>query len=189
VVLEPVIYNSDIEIIHMPKSNHGKRDFYIFQKLIKQGKTLSIKVQNMYARELFIAGTESDFMEAEEYFEKLGEKDLPLDRLKQIQCILVHCGLIKNNPTQIMKYALRNVAIEKASSEVCYDVGEFYYRHKDYKEAIIWFYNAAYETESYLNIHYSGDYPLNRLALCYEKLGQHEQAESYKKLADEWSSK
>ncbi|MCI1958912.1 MAG: glycosyltransferase family 2 protein [Clostridia bacterium] len=45
VVLEPVIYNSDIEIIHMPKSNHGKRDFNIFQKLIKQGKTLSIKVQ------------------------------------------------------------------------------------------------------------------------------------------------
>lgn len=186
VVLEPVIYDSDIQIIHLPESNHGKRDFHIFQKIIDRGKGLSAKVRNMYGRELFIAGTEEDFMEAEVYFEELVEEELPLDQLKQIQCILVRCGLIKEDPVQIMKYALKNVALEKASSEVCYDVGEYFYKLKDYKEAVIWFYNAAYEAESYLNIRYSGDYPLNRLALCYEKLGQAGQADAYRDLAKKW---
>lgn len=186
VVLEPVIYDSDIEIIHLPESNHGKRDFHMFEKIIEQGGELSVKVQNMYARELFITGTEEDFLKAEVYFEELAEKQLPLEQLKQIQCILVRCGLIKNAPVQIMKYALKNVTLEKASSEVCYDVGEYFYRLEDYKEAVIWFYNAAYETESYLNIHYSGDYPLGRLALCYEKLGQEEEAKGYRELAENW---
>jgi glycosyltransferase involved in cell wall biosynthesis len=189
VILEPVIYDSDIEIIHMPESNHGKRDFNIYNKLIGSGKTLSVKVQNMYARELFIDGTDADFLAAEAYFEELSEKELPLDKLKQIQCILVRCGLIKNDPVKIMKYALKNVALEKASSEVCYDVGEYYYRQNDYKEAVIWFYNAAYETESYLNIHYSGDYPLSRLSLCYEKLGQYDNAKVYRELSDKWKVK
>lgn len=189
VVLEPNIYDSDIEIIHLPESNHGKRDFHIFRKLLGRGEVLSVKVQNMYARELFIAGTETDFMEAEVFFEKLTDSDLSLDALKQIQCILVRCGLIKNDPVQIMKYALKNIALGKASSEVCFDVGEFFYLRNDYKEAIVWFYNAAYETESYLNIHYSGDYPLNRLALCYEGLGDKEQAEFYREMAKNWSVK
>ncbi len=189
VVLEPNIYDSDIEIIHLPESNHGKRDFHIFRKLLDRGEVLSVKVQNMYARELFIAGTETDFMEAEAFFKKLTDSDLSLDALKQIQCILVRCGLIKNDPVQIMKYALKNIALGKASSEVCFDVGEFFYLRNDYKEAIVWFYNAAYETESYLNIHYSGDYPLNRLALCYEGLGDKEQAELYREMAKNWSVK
>lgn len=186
VVLEPVIYDSDIEIIHLPDSNHGKRDFRIFRKIINRGAGLSAKVRKMYARELFIAGEDSDFLEAEEYFEKLADSQLPLEELKEIQCILVRCGLIKNNPVQIMKYALKNVALGQASSEVCYDVGEFYYRQKDYQEATVWFYNAAFESESYLNIHYSGDYPLKRLALCYEILQDQQKADLYRKKAEEW---
>lgn len=189
VVLEPIIYDSDIEIIHLPESNHGIRDFNIFKKLVDRGEILSTKMQKMYARELFIAGTDMDFIEAELFFEKLDDSDLSLDERKQIQCILVRCGLIKNDPVQIMKHALKNIAVGKACSEVCYDVGEFFYLCNDYKEAIVWFYNAAYETESYLNIHYSRDYPLNRLALCYEGLGDGEQAELYRDLAKEWSVK
>lgn len=186
VVLDPVIYDSDIEIIHLPDSNHGKRDFGIFRKLIKRGEVLSEKVRKMYARELFITGEENDFLDAENYFEKLADSQLALDEMKQIQCILVRCGLIKNNPVQIMKYALKNIALGQASSEICYDLGEFYYRQKDYQEAIVWYYNAAYETESYLNIHYCGDYPLSRLALCYEALGDEEQASVYREKANQW---
>jgi glycosyltransferase involved in cell wall biosynthesis len=187
VALEPVIYNSEIEIIHLPEGNHGKRDFGIFQKIIGKGEVLSVKIQSMYARELFIAGTETDFLEAESYFEELSEQAIPLEQLKQVQCILVRCGLIKMDPTQIMKYALKNISLEKASAEVCNDVGEYYYQLKDYKEATIWFYNAAYETESDLNIHYSGDYPLKRLAHCYEKLGIEDQAKTYYELAQNWT--
>ena len=48
-------------------------------------------------------------------------------------------------------------------------------------------YNAAYETESVLNIHSGGDLPLRGLAACYRELGDEEQAAEYAGLADKWS--
>ena len=52
----PVVYDSDIEILHMPQSMHSKRDFSIFLKAYKRDGMLSPRICNMYAREL-IKGT------------------------------------------------------------------------------------------------------------------------------------
>ena len=41
---------------------------------------------------------------------------------------------------------------------------------KSWQLKIIWFYNAAYETESILDVHTSGDLPLYGLVECYELL-------------------
>ena len=57
---------------------------------------------------------------------------------------------------------------------------------QDYDEAVIWLYNAVYETESVLNIHCGGDLPLRGLAKCYQELGNEEQAAEYTRLAAEW---
>ncbi len=186
VALEPIIYDSDITILHLPDSNHASRDFSTFQKAINRGEKLSKKLNAMYARELFIAGKPEDFIDAEAYFEQLAEEILSYDELKIIQCVLTKCGRLKNDIQQFFKYALKNVAGEKASSEVCYEVGEYFFELNDYMEASIWYYNAAYETESELNIHYCGDYPLRKLSECYRKLGNDEQADIFQKLAEEW---
>jgi glycosyltransferase involved in cell wall biosynthesis len=187
VALEPIIYDSDIEIIHLPLSNHAPRDFKTFQKIIRRGDKLSKKLQNMYARELFVAGTAEDFIEAENYFEQQAEESFSSEELKVIQCVLARGGRLKKDMANFFKYSLKNIAGEKPSSEICYEVGEYFYELEDYKEATVWFYNAAYETESELNIHYSGDYPRKRLSECYDKLGNLEQAEAYQKIADEWN--
>ena len=187
VELSPIIYDSDIEIIHLPLSNHAKRDFSTFRNAIARGEELSKKLKNMYAKELFIAGDKEDFLEAEEYYKSLLNEIVTLDELKVIQCVLVKAARYKGDFNELMKNALKNVANEKASAEVCYELGEYYYELCDYKEAIIWFYNAAYETESELNIHNSGDYPLKRLWQCYEKLGDMEQANTYKKEYESWT--
>lgn len=187
VALEPVIYDSDIEIIHLPQSNHAKRDFSTFKNAISRGENLSKKLKVMYAKELYIAGDKEDFIDAEDYFKSLLNEFVSLDELKVIQCVLVKVARYKNDINELMKNALKNVAGEKASSEVCYELGEYYYDLCDYNEAIIWFYNAAYETECELNIHYSGDYPLKRLWQCYEKLGNIEQSEAFKKEYESWT--
>jgi glycosyltransferase involved in cell wall biosynthesis len=186
VILEPVIYDSEIEIQHLPESNHAPRDFETFQRVIQSGNKLSKKLQNMYARELYISGTDEDFLKAEEYFKQLEDDNNSNEELKIIQCILTKCGSIKNDVTQFFKNALKNTAGEKPSSEVCYELGEYFYKISDYKEATIWYYNAAFEAESELNIHYSGDYPLKRLSECFEKLGNQEQTEAYRNLAIQW---
>ncbi len=186
VSLQPVIYDSDIDIIHMPENNHAGRDFNTFQKIIKRGERLSEKLRNMYARELFIAGTDDDFLIAEEYFEQQAEENVSYEQLKVIQCVLTRCGRLRYDDAQFFKYSLKNIAGGKPSAEICFEIGEYYFKKEDYKEATIWYYNAAYETECELNIHYAGDYPLRRLSVCYAKLGVEDQAEEYQKLADEW---
>lgn len=184
--LEPVIYDSDIEIIHMPEGNHGGRDFAIFQKIISKQKDLSNplspKLRMMYARELFIAGKDQDFLDSEYYFEKQMEESLSEEDLKIVLCVLAKCGRIKGDVNSILKNALKNMSFEKASAEVCFEVGEYFFGINDFKEAIIWYYNAAFETEAILNIRYNQDYSLDRLSKCYYALGNQEQAEYYNQL-------
>lgn len=183
VLLEPAVYDSEIEILHLPENNHASRDFSVFQRLIQKGISFSDKLIGMYARELYIAGKDQDFLDAELFFTTLTRQETSESILKLTQCILVRCGRIKNDLEIILKHALKNIATGKASAEVCYEVGEYFYQKEDITEAVIWFMNAAFETEAELNIHYCKDLPLNRIASCYEKSGNMEEAESFRKQA------
>lgn len=185
--LEPVVLNSDIRIEHRPISNHAGRDFDMFLRLINKGIPLSKKLFNMYARELFIAGTDRDFKEAEDYFEKAAmDVGRSPDEIKEAVCVLSRTARLKSDVSSLLKNASKALA-EEAPSEICFELGEYFFGIQDYVEAIIWYYNAAYETTSILNIHCSGDLPLYRLAECYKKIGNKEQSFQYEKLAKEWT--
>jgi glycosyltransferase involved in cell wall biosynthesis len=187
VVLSPVIYDSDVVIQHMPISQHAGRDFQMFQRAIQRDGRLSPKLFKMYARELFIAGEDKDFLEAFDYFRQCAEQEDTGDQERKInECILARCCRLRRDFTGFLKYCLHNLADNKASAEVCYELGEYFMELGDDKEAVIWYYNAAYETESELSIHYSGDFPLKRLAECYRKLGITEQADAFQALYENW---
>jgi glycosyltransferase involved in cell wall biosynthesis len=188
VELSPVLYDSDIEIRHMPVSNHAGRDFKVYQRVIAAEGKLSPKLYEMYAKELFIAGDEQDFMDAAAFFQTFAANEDCTERQRKIyECVLVKYCLISRDISGLMKYSLRNIADGKGSSEVCYLLGEYFMSVGDYKEATIWYYNAAYETGCELNIHYAGDYPLDRLAECYRYLGNREQEEAFQELCEAWS--
>jgi glycosyltransferase involved in cell wall biosynthesis len=188
VELSPVIYDSDITILHMPVSNHADRDFQTYLLTVKREGKLSAKLYEMYAKELFIAGEAKDFEDAFEYYRAFAELEQCTERERKIyECVLARCCLIKKDITGLMKYSLRNIADGKGSSEVCYILGEYFLQNGDYKEATIWYYNAAYETGCELNVHYGGDYPLKRLAECYHFLGNGEQEEAFQELYETWS--
>ena len=55
----------------------------------------------------------------------------------------------------------------------------------DIDEAIVWYYNAAYECSSILDVKKSGTFPRLALAKCYRKLGNEEQALDYEREASE----
>lgn len=48
--LEPVVYDSDIIITHLPQNSHAKRDLQNFAKQIREGVVLSRRLHEMYAR-------------------------------------------------------------------------------------------------------------------------------------------
>ncbi|OOM79950.1 glycosyltransferase [Clostridium sp. BL-8] len=185
--IEPVIYDSDIEIIHMPETNHAERDFKTFLTVIKRGERLSSRLLSMYAKELFISGKAFDFKSGLEYFKGvLYDEERSNDEIKYAICIISKGYRLNNDVYNFLKNCMKGVA-DKPCSELCYELGEYYYELKDYDEAIIWYYNAAFETESFLNVHYNGDYPLRRLGECYDAIGNKEEAENYMKMSVNWS--
>lgn len=187
--LTPVIFDSDIEIIHLPQSLHAKRDFSWYKRQVERGTPLSKNLQMMYARELYICGEEQDFLVAAEYYKRLMiENILKEDELKRAQCIVARAARISNDKDTFFSICLKNVATKQPSAEICYELGEYYLQADKTSEAMIWFYNAAFETEAELNIHYAGDYPREKLGICYEKENNFEQAENYKELAKAWQT-
>lgn len=186
VLLEPVIYDSDISILHMPQNNHKDRDLASFRRIVASGGYLSKRLHNIYAKELFISGDDQDFLEAATFFEaSCLDTDRSLEEIKEAACVVAHAARLKKDGERFLKYALKVVACE-GCAEICCELGEYFLERQDLDEAIVWFYNGAYETESILNIHSSGDIPFRGLAECYKRAGNTEQAKRYEKLAKEW---
>mgnify|MGYP003276601355 CR=1 FL=1 len=184
--LEPIIYDSDIRIEHKPLDSHAGRDFSIFLKMERKGLRISKKLHTMYAKELFIAGEYEDFVSAIPIFEKtMIDESRSLDEVKEAACVLARAYRLLGREKEFFKNTLKEVA-SNPSSEICYELGEFYVSEEDYLEAVLWYYNAAYESSSILNIHCGGDWALERLAFCYEKLGNYEQAKAFQKRKEEW---
>ena len=184
--LEPVIYDSDIAIRHMPENNHKDRDLAAFVRMTGEGHRPDKRLHNIYAKELFISGEDKDFIAAREFFRhSCQDTERGEDEIKEAACVAARAARLCGDAEDFFKYALKVIACE-GCAEICCELGEFYLQKRDIDEAIVWFYNAAYETESILNIHCGGDIPLYGLAECYREAGNEAQAAEYEKLAKEW---
>lgn len=162
VALEPVVYDSDIEIVHKPHDNHGNRDLQIFAKMVKEGEPLSKRLREIYAKELYITGERSDLEQAEPFLKNWVESTTDVDELKQAACVLARWYRLVENDAEFFKYALKATAMDSCS-EMCYELGEYYFSRNDFTEASIWFYNAANETQALLSLAYQEELPKKRL--------------------------
>lgn len=175
----PVVYDSDIVITHMPTAPHGGRDLQNFKRQISQGKILSRRLTNMYARELLMVGEAEDVLWAEEYFEKLSmDCEADADSLMEAYCVIAKAAGIRKDPVQMMKYTTKAI-LSGGCSEICMELGKYYESLSDYEEAVIWFYNAAYETQPVLVKTAGDEEPLKGLIRCYQVLGLKEQVMQY----------
>lgn len=185
---QPLVFDSDIEVLHYPQSLHSKRDFSLFLHTFNRGEPLSDKLHTMYARELHISGTDEDFLQAQPVFaHTLATEAEDNSRVQEALCILCRCMRLQGECSDFFKYALRAIA-HTPCSEICCELGEYFYQREEYEDAIRWYSCAAFETSSVLNVHTSGDLPLNQLARCYSHLAQlqPEDYEECMRLADEY---
>lgn len=174
--LNPVIFDSDVEILHKPQSLHSKRDFSIFIKSFEHDGTFSPKIRTMYAKELLKTGDTKDFADAKHIFRCIFDTDPSDDARKEAACILTHIYRLEDNKNEFFKLTMKDM-LTTPCSEICYELGTYFLGQRDYEEAVLWFYNAAYETESILDIHTSGDLPLLGLVECYELLLEKEKTQ------------
>lgn len=177
----PIVYDSDIVITHLPENLHAGRDFAAFRRMWEKEQYISPRLHDMYARELFIAGKEEDFLAAAEFFE-CSAKDVNRsgDEVVQACLVVARAARLQGDSLKFFKYIMKVIAGGDCS-EGCFELGEFYLAGEDYSEAAVWFYNARYETEPILNIRLGGELALEKLVRCYEGLGDETQALLYRR--------
>ncbi len=176
--LTPVVYDSEIDIIHMPENNHSKRDIAIFEGMINRGEELSDRLADMYARELIISGDIDDFVNSKAFFEKISEESQNADLVKKSFTVLAKCALLSEDCSMLLKYATKGIA-EEGCSEICTILGEYFEKIGDYKEAAMWYFNARYETEPEIGLIYQTKLPLLGLSRVYRALDDIQTAEKY----------
>ena len=181
--LDPVVYDSEIAILHLPENNHGARDFAAFEKMIKKGVRLSRKLHNMYARELFITGNTKDFIEAKEYFlEAILDTERSLEEIKEAALVLAKVFRLEKHTGEFFKYVMKDIVTEP-SSEACCELGLYYLEQQDYQEASNWFLNAMTNAAPSLTIQSQNKIPKEGLEICYKKLAENTKD---KKLAEQY---
>lgn len=169
--LDPLVFDSDIVITHKPEDVHSGRDFRIFLKQYEKGLRLSKHLHHMYAMELFISGTDDDFLEAEPVFTQSATDPLrSLDEIREAACVVCHAARLRDDAHVLLKMSMKDLLAD-GSSEMCCELGHYFYDKGDYEEAALWFYNAIHETEPILTIQSHEDWPEKGYALCAEKLG------------------
>ncbi len=182
--LEPLILDTDIRIKHMPLSNHAGRDFAGFERAVRRDGGLSAHLSEMYARELLIAGDADALWRSVPFFEGQCAGAAEEQLLRQAMCVLVRAARLHGDAELFFKYAMKNIAMGKASSEVCFELGEYYFGKKDLYEAALWYYNAIYEAEPELNLKMAGSLPAARLSESYQILGEEEAAGQYRAILE-----
>ena len=183
---DPVVFDSDIEIQHRPEGNHSDRDFSIFETAYATSGKLYERLYRMYARELYRWGdTERLSRGAKILLQVMDEENIDNDLFMMFSSVIARAERKLSNNAGFMKYAMKVISVG-GCSEVCVELGDFYREREDYKEAALWYYNACYETQSYLDIRSAGSETLVKLSDCYEKLGDGDLSAKYLKAASEW---
>ena len=110
-----------------------------------------------------VRDSDSDFVDATEVYRNALEQESDADRLKDELYTMMRACRISSDREGFMKYALRALALGEVTSETAFELGEYYRMTGDEKEAGIWYYNAAHETEPSLDHRYHDEYPLRFL--------------------------
>ncbi len=181
-----VIY-SDIAISHKKLSaGNPDRNLKIYQKMLADGKTLDARQQYYYGRELYY---HKQYKEAVSVFEQfLHSPEGWIGNKIEACSICAECyGQLEQEDSALMTL-LRSMSFDLPRAELCCDIGKFFLKQGNYHNAIYW-YKTALNTQKN---EYSGgfvlpdcyDYiPLLQLCVCYDKLGDRQQAKEYNERA------
>lgn len=168
----PIVYDSQIEIMHCPEGNHAGRDLQALLQAGLREEPFSKKLHHMYAMELYHSGSDADFIAAVPVFEKTLEEDgRTMDEVKEAMCVLARAYRIQKNLPKFFGFALKD-AVTTSCAEVCCELGHFYEESGDIAEAALWYQNAATETESILDIRTSKEIPREGLKRCGAEVPQ-----------------
>lgn len=181
VALDPIVYQSDIEIQHLPQGLHSSRDFQALERELQFNGTLSNRLYSMYAKELFISGTKQDFLSAKPWFEaRFLEETSTEEQRAEAGCVLAKLDALTENWEHLLSVCLTELITRSTiPAEICYLLGEYYERQEQWTQAVTWYKKAALETECFVCITYGGENALLQVIRLLQQQGKEEEATLY----------
>ncbi len=181
IALDPIVYQSDIEIQHLPQSLHSARDFKAIERELQTKGTLSNRLYSMYAKELFISGTEQDFLVAKRWFEaRFLDEATSEEQKAEASCVLAKVDVLTGNIEHFLSFCLTEFMTRSMiPAELCYLLGEYYESKEQWTQAITWYKKAALETECFVCITYGGEHALLQVIRLLQQQGNEEEATLY----------
>ena len=165
----PVVFDSDIVITHLPEEIHTKRDLAAFERMVQENMPISSRLHTIYAKELFVSGDKEDFEKAIPFFESsFYDENRADDEKLEAVCVLSKAYRMLHMDAKFMKYAVfSEIGI---CSEICYEIGQYFYENSEYADALHWF-ELASVSQPLLNLKYGGELPNEGIENCRVKLG------------------
>lgn len=184
------IINSDICITHRRnKSSDSGRNLRIFKKIIAAGQKLSPRSRFYYARELYYNGEFPDAIENFNSYLNCGEGWVEdnISACYHLSLCYSHIG----EPKKRLKALLWSFEFSTPRAEICCQLGYHYFELKDYEKAIVWYKIATQlhkpvDSWGFILHDYWGYIPNIQLCLCYDRLGNFEEAIKYNNIAAEY---
>ena len=184
------IIKADICITHKKKNTpiHG-RNLAIYEEIISQGTELTTRGLYYYARELKDNGRYDD---AIKYFNKFlnSEKGWLEDNITACS-ELAKCYSINNDSKNSLRAMIRSMEYDTPRAELCCQIGYYYKNKKNYNQALFWFDLATKlkkpeNSWGFINHDSWGYIPCIELSVCYDKIGNIEEAIKYNNKAAEY---
>ncbi|WP_458104953.1 glycosyltransferase [Bacillus sp. PK3-037] len=179
------LYHSDIAVSHIPLSHDENRNLRIYEKMVSSGKTFSPRDLFYYANELFDHGKIEKAIDYYMRFLKTKQGWIE-DNIRACNKLADCYHLLGQKETEL-NWVLHTLTFGAPRAETCCRLGFSFLEKNDIQSAVYWYEKAIenYGSESMAiqSPTYSTWLPHLQLAVCYDKLGQHQFAYEHNKAA------
>lgn len=170
------------------KKLHAKdpdRNLNIYKKMIADGRILNARELYYYARELYYHKL---YREAIEVFYKFLDHDEAWIENKIEACtIMARCCQIEGNRGAALQALFKSLEYDVPRAEVCCEIGNYFIEKKQFEIAVFWFKTALncnidFKRGGFILPDCYQYIPALQLCVCYDKLGNYEEAKRYNEL-------
>lgn len=185
-----IVINSDIHITHqkLHQSSLG-RNLLIYENIISSGADLTPRGLFYYARELSESGRYDD---AIKYYNKFldTKEGYQEDNIRACSDLAI-CYYIKHDLPNMQTILLKSFEYDTPRAEICCHLGFYYLEKEEYEKAVVW-YKIALQLKKpskswgFILHDYWDFIPNIQLSVCYDKLGDLNEAIKYNNKAAEY---
>ncbi len=171
---------------HSNKTYYSERNLKIYEEMISDGDTLDARDMFYYGRELYYHGQYAKAIDTLTLF--LSMPNAFIENQVEACRIVAYCCYPLNLNHKALLFLLKGLSYRVPSGELCCDIGKHYMDRANYEEAIFWYMaalNAPKKTENggFILDECYGYLPCLQLSVCYDKVGDLENALHYHSLA------